>query len=176
MFTFACFLRVLSEHDLVTLHHSVCMLLSSHWLKQSSGGCAGPIRVRENTGSSGGGRGRSHAAKERISGGGRGGGARAFKVSDWPMRRSTPFIIATVVTPPTPSVCCCDLPHRPIYAPPPPQVIARCDCFCPPHAGRRRRPELLSQSRRASVERFVRWDETMMMMTTKSGARALERR
>lgn len=95
MFSFACLLRVLRCYVsmilflfiLLSLHVSVCTLLSSHWPTQSGGGCAGPIsgvgvRFRGSAGSSGGDRGRSHAAKERISGGGRGGGARDFKVSD----------------------------------------------------------------------------------------------
>ncbi len=109
----------------VTLYHSVscCMFLSaccsSHWLRQSDGGSRGPINgvgygVRGNAGSSGGCRGQSHTAEERISGGRRGGRAWTFKVSDWPMRRSRPCAIATIVMPATASVChCCDLTPLP---------------------------------------------------------------
>lgn len=74
MFTFACLLCVLAFMTLLLficllLHVSVCMLLSSHWLKQSGGGFAGPISgggvgVSGNAGSREGGSGRNHAAKE----------------------------------------------------------------------------------------------------------------
>lgn len=73
MFTFAC-LCVLAFMTLLLficllVHVSVCMLLSSHWLKQSGGGFAGPISgggvgVSGNAESTEGGSGRNHAAKE----------------------------------------------------------------------------------------------------------------
>lgn len=123
---------VMLEHDLFILsrlHVSICMPPPPpHWLKQPGGGPIGGLGVRGCTGSSGGDRGRSHPAKEPISGGGRRGGgvsARDVKVSHRPMRTS---VVVRVISGQLARLLCAAVtPPAWVLPPPPPTWVP------PPH-------------------------------------------